>query len=264
MSGGEQDVSALEPMDWLDELEDEQRRRMRSALVASGVGHLLLVASLWIAPSPEPFVLPQAITVDLVASLPAAPAPPAAKPEPVPVPPKPAPPPPPKPKVKLLPKEAPTPVARPEPKPEPEIRRRERPKELSYEDALAKLRSEVPDTEPLVAPEPVARAEAPSAASSSPRRGIPVAPEVAAWNLAVMRHIRSNFIVPPEFRDSGLAARLVIDVADDGGVLGDPRVVGSSGNPYFDDNAVRTVKKASPLPPPPMAGPRTLIFTSEE
>ena len=249
---------------WLDDLEEERRRRYRHALIGSGIGHVLLIAMLAFAPEPDPIAFPQAITVDLVAALPtapaAAPAPP--KPDPAPVPP----PPPPKPQVKILPKDAPTPVAKPKPKPKPEVKRRERPKELSYEDALASLREDLGEQTP--APEPVVEAEAKPTAAPAPvpgsKLGIPVAPEVAAWNLAVMRHIRENWPVPAEFRDSGLAAQLVIDVGPNGAVLGAPKVVRSSGNPYFDDNAESAVLRASPLPAPPQSGRRTLIFTSEE
>jgi len=40
--------------------------------------------------------------------------------------------------------------------------------------------------------------------------------------------------------------------------------VASSGNPFYDDNAVRALVKASPLPAPPKAGRRTIVFTPEE
>ncbi len=265
-------MTTLGSMEWLGGLADERRRRLRHALLGSIVAHVACVALLGLAPEPPPLLLPQAITVDLVAALPAPPAPPVSKPEPKALP-APAPP---KPKVKILPKEAPTPVAKPkpkpkpeakpEPKPEPVIRRRERPKELAYEDALAKLRGDLGEQAPAPpAPEPVARAEAPAAAASSgSRKGVLVAPELAAWTLAVMRHVRSNWIMPADFRDSGLAAQLEIEVAIDGRVIGTPKVVRSSGNPYFDDNAVRAVEKASPLPRAPKAGRRTLIFTAEE
>lgn len=276
MSQRGSELTALDSAHWTEELEDEQRRRLCRGLVVSGVVHLLCVAVLFVAPEPEPFAMPQAITVDLVAALPAPEKPAApAKPKPVvAVPPAPAPS---KPKVKLLPKEAPTPTPQPKaapkpepkptprPEPKPEVRRPERPEELSYDDALAQLRSEVGEESPVVpAPEPVAKAETPAPAGSTSSRGIPVAPEVAAWNLAVMRHIRANWITPPEFRESGLAAMLEIDVAEDGRVLGEPELVRSSGNPWFDDNAKRAVVRASPLPPAPKAGRRTLIFTSED
>ena len=245
-----------------ERLADQRRQFFLQALGASTLLHLMILGGFAFAPSPPPVLIPAAITVDLVAALPAPPAPPAKAM---------APPAPPKPKVKILPKEAPTPPAvakpkpKPKPKPEPVVARRERPKELSYEDALAKLRNDVGEVPPRAATE--VQASVPSDSSvqqGSARTGLLVAPELAAWNLAVMRHVRSVWITPPEFRNRGLAAQLDIDLAADGRVVGKPQLVRSSGNPYFDDNAVRAVLRASPLPAPPKAGSRSLIFTSEE
>jgi len=265
-------------MSWLGDTDDAERRRFRLALAGSLAAHVVLVVLLSLAPRPQAMLLSQAITVDLVAAVPSPPssapkAPQKAAPA-KPAPPKPAPPPPPpKPKVKILPKQAPTPVVQAKPKPEPKptprpepiVQRPERPKELSLDDALAQLQGEVGEESLLVAPkEVVANAPVNPAPAGSSRTGVLVSPEVAAWNLAVMRHIRSVWITPPEFRRSGLAAQLEIEVAVDGRVLGNPKLVRSSGNPFFDDNAVRAVAKASPLPEPPKAGRRTLIFTSEE
>ena len=232
----------------------ETAGQMRSLLLLSAAGHILLVLALGLAPAPAPLRMPPVLTVDLVAALPSAP---------VPAPPAPAPAA--KPKVKILPKKAPPAVvkAKPKPKPEPVLRRRERPKELKYEDALAKLRGEVDAAPLLVAPSPAAAA-APEASSGRPGQGLRVAPELLAWHLAVKQHVRRVWITPPEFRDRGLAAELVIDVAADGTVLGQPELVASSGNPFYDDNAVRALVKASPLPAPPKAGRRTLVFTPEE
>ena len=41
-------------------------------------------------------------------------------------------------------------------------------------------------------------------------------------------------------------------------------VISSSGDPYFDDNAVRAVMMVSPLPPPPRAGVTVFVFRSED
>ena len=249
-------------------LADQRRQFFLQALGASTLLHLMILGGFAFAPSPPPVLIPAAITVDLVAALPASPASPAKAL---------APPAPSKPKVKILPKEAPTPppVAKTKPKPkskprpqsppEPVVARRERPEELSYEDALAKLRNDVGEAPPLAATE--VQASVPLASSvqqGAARTGLVVAPELAAWNLAVMRHVRSVWITPPEFRNRGLAAQLDIDLAADGRVVGKPQLVRSSGNPYFDDNAVRAVLRASPLPAPPKAGSRSLVFTSEE
>ncbi len=235
----------------------ETAAQMRSLLLLSAAGHILLVLALGLTPAPAPLRMPPVLTVDLVAALPSAPVPTPAAPAPAPAP---------KPKVKILPKKAPPavvkPKAKPKPKPEPVLRRRERPKELKYEDALAKLRGEVDAAPLLAAPSPAAAA--PAAPSGGPSRGLRVAPELLAWHQAVKQHVRGVWITPPEFRDSGLAAELVIDVAADGTILGQPELVASSGNPFYDDNAVRALVKASPLPAPPKAGRRTLVFTPEE
>ena len=259
-------------MDWVGGQRAESGWSMRSLLVLSLVGHLCLVLGLMLTPGPAPLRMPQALTIDLVAAIPAAPKPPAPAPAPRPVAaPAPKPKPKPKPKVKILPKQAPSvqlkPKPKPEPKPEPALRRRPRPKELAYEDALAQLRGELGEPAAVAAPkaaESPAPSPVPGPSSARPSRGVKVDPELLAWHQAVKRHIRAKRITPSEFRNRGLAAELMIDVAVDGRILGPPELVGSSGNPFYDDNAVRALTRASPLPPPPRAGRRTIIFTSEE
>ena len=239
-----------------------------SLLIFSALGHLLLILGLMLTPGPPRFRIPPALTVDLVAAVPSSPPArlsppsPARKPEPAIAPP-------PQPKVKILPKQAPPAVAKPkakaEAKAEPRLQRRPRPKELAYEDALAQLRGETADSAPAIVPQaPTAAppASAPTATRSS--QGVKVAPELLAWHRAVKRHVRAVWITPPEFRNRALVAELIIDVAADGRVLGRPELVASSGNPFYDDNAVRALMRSSPLPPPPKAGRRTLIFSPEE
>ena len=264
-------------MDWVGGQRAESGWSMRSLLVLSLVGHLCLMLGLMLTTGPAPLRMPQALTVELVAAIPVAPKPPAPAPAPAPAPkpaptPRPvaAPAPPPKAKVKILPKQAPSVQLKPKPKPKPEpaLRRPPRPKELAYEDALAQLRGElgeppaaVDSPEPAESPAATPAADSPSARSSL---GVKVDPELLAWHQAVKRHIRTAWINPQDFRNRGLAAELVIDVAIDGRVLGRPKLVASSGNPFYDDNAVRALTRVSPLPPPPKAGLRTIIFTSEE
>ncbi len=257
-------------MDWVEGQRVESGWSMRSLLVLSLVGHLCLMLGLMLTPGPAPLRMPQSLTVELVAAVPVAPKPPAPPPAPTPTPtPTPAPaPPPPKPKVKILPKQAPSVQLKPKPKPKPEpaLHRRPRPKELAYEDALAQLRGEL--GEPPAAMDSPEPAESPAPAPDSPSarssQGVKVDPELLAWHQAVKRHIRAGWVNPHEFRNRGLAAELVIDVAIDGRLLGRPKLVASSGNPFYDDNAVRALTRVSPLPPPPKAGPRTIVFTSEE
>ena len=260
-------------MPWQHRLADQRRQGFQRAIIVSAVFHLMIVAALAFTPDPPPIKMPSAITVDLVAALPAPPS--ASRPKPA-APVQKAPAPPPKAKVKILPKRAPdpappAPVAKPKPKPRPEpkpkpapvVRRKPRPEEMSYEDALAQLRNDVGEAAPETPTPATSDAQAPPAAKGI-SSGVVIDPELAAWNLAVMRHVRSVWITPPEFRDRAWAAQLEINLAPDGRVLGSPRLVNSSGNPYFDDNAVRAIMRASPLPPPPQPGERSLIFTSEE
>ncbi|MDE0885524.1 MAG: cell envelope integrity protein TolA [Myxococcota bacterium] len=259
---------------WVEEQRIEAGQQMRRLLVFSALAHVALVLALVLGPGPRPLRAPPALMVDLVAALPlaapapVAPAPPRKAPaEPAPAKPAPAP----QPKVKILPKRAPAaeakPRAKPRPKPEPVLRRRARPKELAYADALAQLRGEVGEPAP-VAPSPAKAAPAPAAVEpaevAAPSRGVRISPELLAWHVAVRRHVRAVWITPPEFRNRGLAAELVIDLDAQGRVRGRPELVRSSGNPFYDDNAIRALVKASPLPAPPEAGRRTVVFSPEE
>jgi len=252
---------------WPDFEVDPRRPRWQMWL-ASALGHLVLLSALVWVPASESTHFPQAISVTLLAAPPVAP-PPAATPVRKPaVKPAPKPPPPPPRKVKVLPKQAPAATAkpRPVPRPEPAVQRKPRPEELSYDDALAKLRGELGENPPAAVVPVVKemRVAAPSQTEATTAGGGRLSPEVAAWQLAVKRHVRRVWITPPEFRESGLATELAIDVAANGSLLGRPELLRSSGNPFYDDNAVRALVKASPLPPPPVPGRQVLVFTPEE
>lgn len=252
------------------DLEAESRRRLHRAWVMSALGHVFVLLILALRPAPERYVLPQAMTVDLVAAAPAAPKPapkPAAKPAPAPAPRAvPAPPPP---QTKILPKSAPEVTTKPvPPRPAPEpIRRRPRPKEMELGDAMAALRGELGESTP-VDPVQTARAEpdvAPGAqTAAAPSSGtVEVSPELRAWIVATTRHVQKVWVNPPEFLGRGLLTELEVTLRADGTVVGDPEVRRSSGDPYADDNAVRALKKASPLPRPPTAGTQVFIFSPE-
>lgn len=231
------------------------------------------------SPSPKPAPAPQV-------------EPPAA-----PEPPPPAPPPPPKAPVQVLPEEtpgrirkaeptppepspepevsrpapkpSPKPAPKPPPAPEPPVRRAEPEPELSYADAMAALDEELGGDEAsaLLAPTPAPQAQTGSEDSggqpTAARPGAIVSPELAAWNQATRRRIQSAWVTPPHFRGRGLATQLELRLSATGEVLGEPRVLRSSGDPYFDDNAIRGVLMASPLPPPPEPGRRSFLFRSE-
>jgi len=266
-------VSALEAVDgvgeWLTDSSEEQRRRSRNALAISLLCHLALLVALWIGPpAPAPLAMPPAIQVELLASLPSQARPHAKEATAVPLA---KPPPKLQPKLEVLPKRASPAMPRRRAKPRPKkservIRRQQRPKELRYEDALAKLRSELgegaPDAPPAKAPQRALEEPQPSSAGAGAK--LRISPELAAWMLATRRHIRAHWITPPEFREGNLQTELRVRLAEDGRVLGSPEVVRSSGNPFFDDNAVRAIRKASPLPRPPRAGNWPFVFTPEE
>lgn len=251
--------------------EQERLREFRRYLLASVGLHLLAVVGLAVAPERHPrAVIPGAVSVDLVAGLPApeppAPAPAAPKPEP---PPKPAPPEaapepapkPPAPKVVLPEKPtppSPKPRARPKPRPRPQPAPAP-PPQATYDDVLAELRREA--GEPV--PTPVASAGARSGAARSGGSGTPVPPEVGAWLRDAQAHVERMWVRPPGFDGAGLVAVVEIELAADGRLLGDPRLLRPSPNPIFNDNALRAAAKASPYPPPPEPGRWTVTFSGD-
>ncbi len=200
------------------------------------------------------------IAVELVAvPAPARPAPATAAP------PKPAaPPPPPEPKQVVLPKEPappppePKPAAeKPKPKPEPVA---EPASEKDYADVLSELREEVGDESPPATPTP---APAQTASIGSPT-GSSVPPEFLAWERRARIHIRQNWVVPPSFRNQPLRTSIQVELDASGAVVGEPRIVKRSGNPWYDEGVVRSIQKASPLPAPPEAGEWSFVFVADE
>ena len=115
---------------------------------------------------------------------------------------------------------------------------------------------------PAVSPDDASTAEASSPVQQS-RSGITISPEQAAWNTKVLRLIQSTWVTPPKYRDSGLVTTLKLRVSASGALIGTPEVTRPSGDPFFDDNAVRALLKAAPLPPVTEPGPRLFIFRSE-
>ncbi|MEE2665498.1 MAG: TonB family protein [Myxococcota bacterium] len=244
-------TASLRIDEWVEERSERERRDIRRRLIASAIGHALFVLLLFGLPSPSPLPLPAVVSVDLLAGLPQparAPAPtarPAARPPAPKPPPRPAVVPPPRQKTKVLPREAPTARARPAPKPPP----------LDYDDALSSLRDELGEAEPVA--EQVLDAEPTAARTSGSGR---VDPELVAWQVAVNRALARSWVTPTEYRDSELRTLLLVTVMSNGSVLGEPRVERSSGDLHFDDNAVRAVLQASPLPPPPSSGDWPFLF----
>lgn len=234
-------------------------RRFRRFVAASAGCHVLAAAMLGFAPSRPAPDLPLVISVDLLpalpsstASRPAASAPPPAAPEP-------AAKAPPRPKKIVLPKQAPkaVPTARKLDRPP----KRVKPEELDYADALAKLRADAGESEPQRA-ERMASAEPRPPASGRP--GVRVDPAVIRWLVEVKRHVRHGWRNPQEFLNRELETRIEVRLTEAGRVVGEPRVVKSSGDPFWDDNTVAAIMRASPLPPPPEPGRWTFSFTSQD
>jgi outer membrane biosynthesis protein TonB len=242
--------------EWLAEQHAEDSRRFLHLLGGSCVAHLLFVAVLAFTPSSDPPPLPKVLRVNLVAGLPA---PRAARPTPKAAP-APVPTPKPLPKQVVLPKQAPKAVpkrrvAPPPPRPEP----------IEYEDALSQLRSELGETAPpVVGPsEDVSDADLEATTAPAEARGSSIDKDTARWVIATKRHVRNRWITPPEFLNRGLVTVVEVLLTSGGEVVGTPRVVRPSGDPYYDDNAVRAMMASTPLPPPPRAGTWKFSFSED-
>jgi len=244
--------------EWSDSWEADfaaaRRRRFLALLSASFAFHLLVMAALVLVPKSSRPALPPVISIDLV-SLPAPPAAARARPAP---PPRPV-----VPKKILLPKKPP--ALREKPRKVKPVLRKPRPKEMEYGDAMAQLRSELGETAPETAPREVEQ-PGPSASEAEPAAagGSLVSKEVLAWVIDTRRHVRSKYITPPEFLNRSLETHLRVVLAASGEVIGVPEVVRSSGDPFWDDNAVRAILSASPLPAPPEAGAWPFSFPSQD
>ena len=252
------------------DLDDGRRGNFRRFLVVSAMLHLGLAAIFAFSPRMPQMSAPMGvISVDLVAaparSAPAPRARPKPAPAPTPAPVKPAPAPkPPMPEKRVLPKETtapkPTPRAKREEIPPEAVPRTEAP-EQEYSDVLDKLRSEAGEEEvPPAEPEQVA-AVAPAGGGGT---GRPVSPEVADWMRRARIHVRRSWVLPPGFRMQSLATVVDVELDSGGNLLGEPEIVKRSGNPWYDDGVLRSIRKASPLPAPPEAGVWNFVFVSDE
>ena len=223
------------------------RQDLRRFLKISAAFHALGLLLLIFMPTLPKLAPPGVIMVDLVASsslVAGRPGPSAPKPKP----PKQAP--------KILPAEPSTPEPSAQPKPTPP----EEEEPADYSDILAELRSELGEPDVVPENEPVQTASL--GAGFGPGR--PVSPVVAAWMKAARIHIRRFWVVPPGFRNQSLETVIEVELDSGGGVRGAPEVVRRSGNPWYDDGVVRSIRKASPLPAPPEAGRWTFVLISDE
>jgi protein TonB len=252
------------------DLDDERRGSFRRFLVVSALLHLGLAAMLAFSPGMSQMSAPMgAISVDLVAApTRSAPAPraqpkPAAVPNPAPAQPAPKPKPP-VPDKRVLPKESTAPKPKPRAKREeipPEAVTRPEAPEQEYSDVLDQLRSEIGEEQaPAAKPEQVA-AVAPAGGGGT---GRPVSPEVADWMRRVRIHVRRSWVVPPGFRLQSLATGVEVELDSGGNLQGEPEIAKRSGNPWYDDGVVSSIRKASPLPAPPEAGVWNFVFVSDE
>jgi outer membrane biosynthesis protein TonB len=243
--------------DWLAAQHATHQRRFVHLLAGSFAVHVACAGLLAFSPAPRTsFSMREVLRVDLVGGLPAA-----AGPTPVARPPAPAPP---KiePKKTLLPKQAPKAVPRKRAPPPPQ------PRAMNYDDALSKLRADLGESAPT-AKTPSAEAlpgdPLPAAElSGTAGEGVRVDAEIAAWQRAVKRHLQGCWITPPEFLNRALVAGVRVTLTSGGEPVGTPEVVRQSGDPYFDENAVRAVMACAPLPEPPQSGAWSFAFTSEE
>jgi TonB family protein len=77
-------------------------------------------------------------------------------------------------------------------------------------------------------------------------------------------HVKRSWVLPASFRQQMLVTRLKIELDASGNIVGEPQIVGSSRNPWYDEGVVRSLRKASPLPAPPESGEWPFDFDSSE
>lgn len=251
---------------WLEARESSRRKRFVQGLVLSFVLHLGVGFFFVFSPAADPVPLADVIMVKMV-SLPAlakatkaasAPSPPAPAPPPTPA--KPAP----TPKKVLLPKQPSSVKKKPKPKAKP------KPEPLEYDDALAALRDELGEKTPVEPVEEVPDVmqqladEVAAEEADANSAGQKIDADVLAWSIASLRHLRNVWVVPAEFKRQLLKTQVIVTLSATGDVIGTPEIVGTSGDPYFDDNTVRALVRASPLPPPPEPGDWPFHFSADE
>ena len=163
----------------------------------------------------------------------------------------------------------PAPQKKPPEKPQAKTPAKEVDRSLSYEDAMKSLDDELGEdtTDDLLAPPPPrpgTRTTPTSGNAPESRAGVSLNAEDAAWSLAAMRKIKSNYIIPSNFRGRGLVTAIQLDITAAGTLVGEPQIQRSSGDPYFDDFALLSVIKSVPLPEPPRPGRSFLLYSAED
>lgn len=133
------------------------------------------------------------------------------------------------------------PKERPKPKPKPKPR-----------DKSDKPPAPQTSAAPAIDAARAASVAAPSAGAASAR-----SQSTANWRSRLMAHLNRNKRYPAGENGSG-KARVAFTIDRAGRVLA-ARLVGSSGNDRFDEEAVAMVRRASPVPPPPADVPGSSI-----
>ena len=100
--------------------------------------------------------------------------------------------------------------------------------------------------------------------AGAPQRGIEVSPEQLAWDRGVQQQISRRFPDLARYRGRRLVAQVEINVTLSGGILGNPKLIRTSGDFDFDRRAVSAILLAAPFGAPPEAGPRRLNLNSED
>jgi protein TonB len=153
---------------------------------------------------------------------------------------------------KDVPPVEPSPAPKPEvalPKPKPD--EKEETKEEAREAAPAEAVPQQQDRDVPITTAPP-RVEAPPAASSPPKGGLsPIVARLhASWKKAVSKHMQRFKRYPRAAR--GLRGSAIVRfVLDRSGRVTLAEIIKSSGSPILDQEALATVRRASPMPAPP-------------
>jgi len=260
-------------------IEGLRHRQFRRVVGISAAFHgVALLFLIWNPMPRSPAALPGVVAVRFVSlpspgpaapeaevAPPPKPLPPVAKKVVLPVEPKKLEEPKPKPEPKVEPKPEPKPEAK-KPEPKPEVKPQPKPPEpeQNYEDVLAKLRTQAGETTAQAPAAATATIPGPALGMPGSATGVPLSPEEAAWYRRAKVHLARSWMLAPGFRTQALSTLVRVELDAQGNLLGAPEVERRSGNPWYDDSAVRAVQKASPLPPPPGAGEYTIEFRPEE
>jgi TonB family protein len=92
---------------------------------------------------------------------------------------------------------------------------------------------------------------------------VPLSPLEAAWYKRAKIHLSRSWKLAPGFMTESLSTLVHVRLDGQGNVL-DSRTERRSGNPWYDESALRAVQMASPLPPPPSAGEYSIEFRPED